>query len=172
MDLLTPAGGTLFWTALTFIILVLLLKKMAWQPLLNALDEREQRMQEHLQKAEEARREAERKLADYQAMLDNARQEAQEVISKGRKSAETTRDEIVSKAQADAEQIVDRAKREIHLEREKAVGEIKKTAGELSLAIATKIIKKSLNHKDHQDLIHDAVRDFAADLERDKGEVN
>jgi F-type H+-transporting ATPase subunit b len=169
MDLLTPAGGTLFWTALTFLTLVFLLKKMAWKPLLKALDEREQRMQEQLQKAEDARRDAERKLAEYQAMLDNARQEAQEVINKGRKSAETTKDEIVRKAQTDANQIVERAKREISLEREKAIGEIKKTAGELSLAIATKIIKKSLNPKDHQDLIHDAVRDFGSGR---KGEPN
>jgi F-type H+-transporting ATPase subunit b len=169
MDLLTPDGGTLFWTALTFLTLVFLLKKMAWKPLLKALDEREQRMQEQLQKTEEARRDAERKLAEYQAMLDNARNEAQEVINKGRKSAEATKDEIVRKAQTDADQIVERAKREISLEREKAIGEIKKTAGELSLAIATKIIKKSLNPKDHQDLIHDAVSDFASGL---KGEPN
>jgi F-type H+-transporting ATPase subunit b len=169
MDLLTPAGGTLFWTALTFLSLVFLLKKLAWKPLLKALDEREQRMQEQLQKADDARRDAERKLAEYQAMLDNARNEAQEVINKGRKSAEATKDEIVRKAQTDADQMLDRAKREISLERDKAIGEIKKTAGELSLAIATKIIKKSLNPEDHQDLIHDAVRDFGAGL---KGETN
>lgn len=161
MDLLTPSGGTLFWTALTFIVLVLLLKQMAWKPLLRALDEREQRIKEQLQRAEEARQEAARRLADYQAMLDNARQEAQEVISKGRKSAEATKDDIVRKAQSDAEQIVQRAKREISLEREKALEEIKKTAGELSLSIAAKIINKSLTAKDHQELIRDAVRDIA-----------
>ncbi len=171
MDLLTPAGGTLFWTALTFISLVLLLKQMAWKPLLRALDEREQRMKEQLQKADEARQDAERKLAEYQAMLDKARHEAQEVINDGRKRAETTKDEIVRKAQTDADQMVQRAKREISLEREKALEEIKRTAGELSLAIASKIISKSLNAKEHQDLIRDAVRDLASH-ESGKGEVN
>jgi len=171
MDLLTPAGGTLFWTALTFLTLVFLLKKMAWKPLLRALDEREQRMKEQMQKADDARNDAERKLAEYQAMLDNARHEAQELINKGRKSAESTREEMVRKAQGDADQIVDRAKRDISLEREKALEDIKRTAGELSLAIATKIINKSLNARDHQDLIREAVQDLSAS-KGDKGEVN
>lgn len=162
MDLLTPSGGTLFWTALTFVVLVLLLKRLAWKPLLRALDEREERIREQLQKADEARQEAEHKLADYRAMLDSARQEAQELIGKGRRSAEATKDEIIGKAQSDSEQIVERAKREIALEREKALEDIKRTAAELSISIAAKIISKSLKAKDHQELIRDAVRDVAA----------
>lgn len=172
MDLLTPSGGTLFWTALTFVVLVLLLKRLAWKPLLRALDEREERMKEQMRKADEAHQEAERRLAEYQAMLDSARREAQELISKGRRSAEATKDEIVRKAQSDSDQIVERAKQEIALEREKALEEIKRTAGELSISIAAKIISKSLNARDHQELIRDAVSNLGPQGGDDKGENN
>lgn len=160
MNLLTPDTGTIFWTAVTFLALLWVLKKLAWAPLVSALDERENRIRESLEKAEQSRAEAEQALAKYQEMLENARQESQELIAKGKKTAESMREELIQKARAEAEALLERAKREISLEREKAVDELKKLAVDLSLAATEKAIGKALTPKDHEMLVKQALKDM------------
>jgi len=160
MNLLTPDAGTLFWTAMTFLLLLWALKRLAWAPLVRALDERENRIRESLDKAEKSQADAEQSLAKYQEMIESARQESQELIAKGKKTAETMREELIQKAHADAEALLERAKREISLEREKAVDELKKLAVDLSLAATKKAIGKALTPKDHEALVQQALKDM------------
>ena len=155
--LLQIEPGLILWTVVIFLILTVVLKKLAWKPILAALDERENKIKESLEKADAAQKEAERMRADYETSIAQARQEAQELIAKGRKTAEATREEILQKARDEADAVLQRAKREIALEREKAVEEIKRTAGDLSVSIAAKIIGKSLSAQDHHELIQDAL---------------
>ena len=152
--------GLILWTIVIFLTLVFLLRKLAWKPILAALDERARGIRASLDQAENAKKEAERTRVEYEKMMAAARQESQELIAKSRKTAESLREEMAQKAQQEAEALRQRAARDIALEREKAVEEIKRTAGELSVAIAAKIIGKSLNAKDHQDLIKQALRDL------------
>jgi len=160
MDLLTPNVGLIFWTALTFILLLLILKKLAWKPILEALDARERRIKESLDKAAAAQRDAEKTLAEYRKMLEQARQEAQEIINRSRKTAETTKEEILAKSQEEAQRLLQRAKREITLEREKAIEEIKRKAVDLSLAMASKVIRKSLTPENHRELIEQSLEEM------------
>ncbi len=160
MDLLSPETGTIFWTAVIFLFLLAVLGKMAWKPLLGALNEREQRIRESLEKAEEAQRQAEKNIAEYQAMLEKARAESQELIERSRKTAEAMREEIIQNAKNEADRLVERAKREISLEREKAVEELKKLAVDLSLLATKKAIGKALTPKDHQSLIQEALKEI------------
>lgn len=152
--------GLIAWTVIIFGSLLLLLRKLAWKPIVAAIDERTRKIRESLERAEQAQQNAERMRREYDQMMAKARQEAQDMIAKSRKTAEATRDEIVLKAQTEAEALLQRAKRDIGLEREKALEEIKRTAGELSVAIAAKIIGKSLSSKDHQDLIRQALKEI------------
>jgi F-type H+-transporting ATPase subunit b len=156
--LLEPNWGTLFWTALTFIILLTILKKMAWQPILQTLGERERRIREALEKAEATQKETEAAMAQHQANLEAAKREAQDLLAKSRKTAEATKEEILQKAQTEANNLLERAKREITLEREKAVEEIKKQTAELSVQIASKLIGKSLSKDDHKQLIEESLK--------------
>ncbi len=160
MELLTPHSGTIFWTAVTFLLLLYILKKMAWKPLISALNEREKRIRESLEKAEESRRLAEKNMAEYQQLLDKARKESQELIERSRKTAETMREEIIQSAKEEADRLLERAKREIALEREKAVDELKKLAVDLSLAATRKVIGKALTPKDHESLIQEALKEI------------
>lgn len=152
--------GLGIWTVIIFLLLLVILYKLACKPILAGLDERTRTIRDSLQHAEHAKKEAERAKEEYEKMMAAARQDSQELIAKSRKTAETLRQELVDKAQQEAAQLLERAKREISLEREKAVEEIKRTAGELSINIATKIIGKSLSAKDHQDLIRAALVDM------------
>lgn len=160
MNLLTPDTGTIFWTAVTFLLLLWALKRLAWAPLVDALDERENRIRESLEKAEQARVDAEKSLEKYQEMIDNARQESQELIAKGKKTAEAMREELIKKAHGEAESLLERAKREISLEREKAIDDLKKLAVDLSLAATEKAIGKALTPKDHEALIKQALKEM------------
>lgn len=164
MNLLTPSSGTIFWTLVTFAVLLFVLRRMAWKPLVDALDERENRIREALNKADEAQKNANKALADNQAMLDKARQEAQELIVKGKKTADSMRDELIRNARSEADTLLERAKKEITLERAKAVDEIKKLAVELSMASTQKIIGKALSSKEHEELIRQSLKDM--------GEIN
>ena len=152
--------GLIAWTIVIFLILVLILRKLAWKPILEAIDERSRKIKESLDRAETVQKEAERTKVEYERMMARARQESQQLIAAGRKTAESVRDELLQKAQHEVDALMQRAKREISLEREKALEEIKRTAGELSVGIAAKIIGKSLSGKDHQELIQDAMREF------------
>jgi F-type H+-transporting ATPase subunit b len=148
------------WTIIIFLFLVVLLRKLAWKPIVGALDERTKYIKDSLEKAEAAQRAAENARAEYEAMMAKASKEAQELIARGRKAAEGTRDEIVAKAQAESEQLRQRTIREIDLARQKALEEIKHTAAQLSVDIAGKIIGRSLAAKDHQDLIRQALHEM------------
>ncbi len=158
MELLSPAQGTIFWTAITFILLLYALKKMAWGPVLQALDEREKRIRESLEKADAAQKQTEDALAKNQEIMEQARKEAQDLLNKSRKTAESMKEEIVQRAEAEAAKMLDKAKRDITLEREKAVEEIKAQTAELSVLIASKLIGKTLSKDDHKDIIDSSLQ--------------
>ena len=160
MSLLTPALGTLFWTALTFVVLLFVLKKMAWKPILQMLEEREQHIKESFEKADAARKETEQALAKNQEILEQAKKEAQELLSKSRKTAETAKEDIIRKAESEATKILDKARKEISLEKEKAIEELKSQAAELSIMIASRIIGKSLSAADHKAIIESALKNM------------
>ena len=155
---MTPNLGTFFWTAATFVLLLLVLKKLAWGPILQTLAERETRIKEALEKADVAQKETEEALAKNQEIMDEAKKEAKDLLSKSRKTADTTKEEIIQKAHSEASAMLEKAKREISLEGEKAVHEIRKQTAELSVMIASKLIGKTLSQKDHQDVIDDSLK--------------
>ena len=160
MELLSPALGTVFWTALTFVVLLFILKKAAWAPLIAALQEREVKIREALDKADAARKESEAAIVKNQEILDEAKKEAQELLSKSRTTAEATKEEIIQKAESEAAALVDKARKEITVEREKAVEELKKQTTELSISIASKLIGKTLSNEDHKDIIDESLNRF------------
>jgi F-type H+-transporting ATPase subunit b len=152
--------GLIAWTIIIFVLLLLILRRVAWKPIVGALEERTRYVKESLEKAEAAQRAAENARAEYEAMMAKAGKEAQELIGRSRKDAETARAKIVAEAQSESEQIKQRALREIDLARQKALEEIKQTAAELSVNIAGRIIGRSLAAKDHQDLIRQALSEM------------
>jgi F-type H+-transporting ATPase subunit b len=158
MELMTPSTGAIFWLILTFAALLYILRKLAWKPLLQMLDEREGQIRASLEQAEKAGQEAKKTLAEQSAILDAARKEAQEILAKARQAAEVTKAEVVQKATAEATQVAERAQREIQLSRDKAIADIKALAVELSMAATSKLIGKSLDKKEHEKLISESVQ--------------
>ena len=155
MDLFKGESSLIIWTIISFGVLLLLLSKFALRPLLDVMDKREKRIRESLETAEHARLEAERLLKEHEEHLAKAREESQEIIAQGKKLGEGMKQEIVDKAREQADSMIEKAQIAINKQRDEALDELQKKVAGLSIEIASKIIERSLNSKDHQKLIED-----------------
>ena len=157
MEMFKPEPGLIIWTLVSFFILLILLKKVAFPPILKGMKKREETIKQQLEEAQKTKKEAENLLGDYKRQLAEARSEAQKIINEGKSLGENMRKEIVQKAQEESNQIVKRAQEEIELQKQKAILELQEKIADLSIMAATKIINKSLNTEDNRRLVEEYV---------------
>jgi F-type H+-transporting ATPase subunit b len=156
--LVQPDPGLFIWTILTFLGLLALLAKLAWRPLLEALDSRQNAIRKSLDDAEQARRELERLNQESALILNKARAEADQIIVSGRSDAERLREDMRQKARTEADSIVKNAERQIQLETARALQQIRGEAVDLSVMIASKLIQRNLTKEDNERLIEEALK--------------
>jgi F-type H+-transporting ATPase subunit b len=156
--LVQPDPGLYIWTILTFLVLLGLLAKFAWRPLLAALDSRQNAIRKSLDDADQARRELERLNQESAQILNNARKEADQIIVSGRSDAERLREDMRQKAKAEADTIVKNAERQIQLETARALQQLRSEAVDLSVMIASKLIQRNLSKEDNERLIEEALK--------------
>lgn len=156
--LVQPDPGLFIWTILTFLVLLTLLAKFAWKPLLAALDERQQGIRKALDDAQAARQELERLEQESAQIIKKARADAETLITQSRVDADRLREEIRQKAKADAEGIMRNAERQIQLETGRALQQIRAEAVDLSVTIASKILQRNISKEDNERLIADALK--------------
>jgi F-type H+-transporting ATPase subunit b len=149
--------GLLLWTIITFIVLVLILWKAAWKPIVEALDARAEKVRFDIDNAERSRQEAEQLLAQHREMMNNAKNEAAQIAARSKEEAEKVKNDIIEKAHAEAKNIADRAVKEIEGAKDKALADIKTEVVNLSTEIASKILGKNLKPEDQKDLVEDAI---------------
>src|SRR6476646_4837032 len=154
--------GLFIWTIVTFLVLLGLLAKFAWRPLLEALDTRQNAIRKSLDDAQQARQELERLNAESAQIIARSRQEADAIITQSRADGDRLREEIRQKARAEADVIVKNAERQIQLETSRALEQIRHEAVELSVMIASKIIQRNLTREDNERLIDEALRQVQA----------
>ncbi len=157
MDLMTPEGGTIVWTIITFVLLSLILYKVGWKPILSILDERELRISESLKSADRAREEAEKKADERENIIEEARKEAHDIINAARQSADSVREDIIKQAKVEADKLIERAKNEIEMSRDKVMHDMRALAIELSMEATEKLISKNLSKEDHDAMIRAAM---------------
>ena len=155
--LVQPDPGLFIWTILTFLGLLFALKKLAWGPLLEALESRQSAIRKSLDDAAQARQELERLNQESSNILNKARAEADQIIVSSRADAERLREDMKLKARAEAEGIVKNAERQIQLETARALQQIRTEAVDLSVMIASKLIQKNLTKEDNERLIREAL---------------
>jgi F-type H+-transporting ATPase subunit b len=143
--------GLSAWTLLVFGILVWVLGKYAWGPILQAVEARESGIQSRLDEAAQRNEEAAKLLAEHREQLADARRQAQELVAEGKAVGENVRREIEDKARAEAQAIVERARSEIERERDQAIEALRKESVDLALAAASRLMQESLTQdKDRQ----------------------
>ena len=150
--------GLYIWAIVTFLVLLALLTRFAWTPLLKALESRQQTIQKALDDAEQARQELERLNRESEQIIRQARVEAEQIVVMTRVDAERLREEMKQKARGEADGIVKNAERQIQLETARALQQIRHEAADLSVAIASKLIQRNLSKEDNEKLIDDALK--------------
>jgi F-type H+-transporting ATPase subunit b len=156
--LVQPDPGLFIWTILTFLVLLGLLAKFAWRPLLQALDSRQAAISKSLEDAQQAKLELERLQRESAQIIREARVEAESIVSKSRSDAERLKEEVKQTARAEAATIVQNAERQIELETQRALQQIRHEAVDLSVMIASKLIQRNLSKEDNEKLIDEALR--------------
>ena len=145
--LVQPDPGLFIWTILTFLVLVGLLAKFAWRPLLEALERRQATIAKALDDAKQARQELERLQKESAEMMRQARVEAEAIIARSRTDAEALREELKQRSRAEAAAIVKNAEQQIQLETARAIQQIRHEAVDLSVTIASKILQRQVSRR-------------------------
>ncbi|HEY6807636.1 MAG TPA: F0F1 ATP synthase subunit B [Gemmatimonadales bacterium] len=154
---LTVDGGLMLWTLLIFGLLLVLLKRTAWPQILQAVRDREARLEKRLADAERDRTEAAGLLEQHKQLIGKARGEAQEILAKAKAMGQKEAEALLEKAHQEQEAILARAQREIGAERDKALVALRREAVDLSLAAASRLLEKNLSGAANQKIVEDYI---------------
>lgn len=157
MDIIIPKMQELIPALVSFLIILFIASKYVWPPITEMLDKRAETIRESLERAEEARIEAQRLLEEYKQQMAEARKEASTVLTQAKQAAEATRAEITAKAQADADDLIAKARQAIQGEKQAAIAELQASVADISIAVAGKLIGEELSSEDHLKVIEKYV---------------
>ncbi|MET2983861.1 F0F1 ATP synthase subunit B [Aureibaculum conchae] len=157
MDLVTPGFGLVFWTGITFLILLFLLRKFAWKPILGAVSEREDSIKNALLEADKARQEMQNLKSDNEKILKEARAERDAMLKEAREMKNNVISEAKDEAKAQANKIIEQAKSTIQNEKLAAITDLKNQVADLSIDIAEKVLKEQLSNKDKQEKLVESM---------------
>ena len=158
---LSPFAGNLgnaIWTLGIFLLVVLVLGKFAWGPVLALLQQREEFIHRSLADAKHDRDEADARLKEYTAKIQASRNEAAQIVEEARRDGERLREDLRTKARSEADRLIQSAERQIQLETSRALEQIRREAVDLSVMIASKIIQRNLSKEDNERLIDEALK--------------
>jgi len=163
--LLNIEPGLIIWTVITFVVLLIVLRKVAWGPILTALEQREQTIRNSLEEAQRARQEAAQLLAQHQQMLTDANREVGRLLEQGREEAERLRISLTEQARVEAQRLTETAQREIVREKQLAMQELKNTAADLAIAAAGHLLNTAMTGEDHRRVVTQFLDHFPERIE-------
>lgn len=161
MQLLTPGVGLIIWQTIVFVLLIFLLAKLAWKPIINSLKDRERSIQDALDTAEKARHEMSQLRADNEKLLNEAREERDRILREAREVAIKLREEAQAEARRASDKIIEDARAAINIEKQAALKDVKVQVALFSLEIAEKLMKKNLSgDKAQKELVETYLKDL------------
>ncbi len=152
-NLLEPHAGLMLITLAIFVVLLLILSRFAFPAILGAVEERERKLEEAIEGAKADRAEAARLLEEHRLQMEQARAEAQRMIGEGRAAGEKLRGEMLEQTRQQQEDLLERARRELVIERDRAIAALRREAVELAIAGASKVIEKNLDDQANRRLV-------------------
>lgn len=162
--LVSPSLGLMIWTLLIFAITMWILKKLAFPKIQEALDERAAKINESIDAANRSKAEADKVLEEYRARLKEAREQADDIVERARKAADTALAEATVEGREKREELIEAAKRDIEGETRRSLERIRKEVADLTVLATEKVTKRTLDSEDHKRLIDEALAevDFTA----------
>lgn len=158
-SLLDVNPGLIIWTIVTFLILLFILKKVAWKPILSALDQREKDIKDSLEKAEKAKEDAQRILDENQATLAKAEEESKKIIEQSRSYAENLKEQLLKESKEQAKKIIEDAAEEIDRKKDSAFEELKDQVAKIAVNAAEKIMKQNLDADKNKHIVDNYLKD-------------
>ncbi|MDA3859594.1 MAG: F0F1 ATP synthase subunit B [Melioribacteraceae bacterium] len=158
--LLDVNPGLIFWVVITFVLLLIILKKMAWGPILNSLNERELFIKDSIDKAEQARIDAEKLLEENKANLARAEEEAQKIIQQGREYSEKLKAQLLEESKGEAKKMITEAISEIERKNQEAFNNLKDQVADIAVNAAEKIIRVNLDKDKQSKLVDEYLKDL------------
>ena len=156
--LIQPDPGLFIWTIITFLVLLALLAKFAWRPLLEALETRQERIRKSLEDADRARQELERLQQETAKIMQQARIEAESIVAQTRTDAERLREELKQKAKEEADNILRNAQQQIQLQTRQAIQQIRHEVADIAVSLASKLLERNIAKEDNSRLIDETLK--------------
>jgi F-type H+-transporting ATPase subunit b len=163
--LLQPDTGLMIWTVVTFLALVFILKKAAWKPILQSLNDREAGIRRAIEEAQAARQAAEQLKAQYERDLAQGQEKSQAMLAQTAAEAQKLREKLLKEAEEDARKLAANTRRQLEDEKEKVMRDLRKEVAGISIKAAEKLVRNSMNAKVQEDLL----KGFFEDLDKQKG---
>ena len=162
--LVSPDIGLMIWTLVVFILSMIVLSKLAFPRIAEALDRRQRAIEESIESAERVKAEADQLIAEYRQRLTDARQQADEIVARARKTGEQAHVEAVAEARRKHDELLEQTRREIQIETQRAIQEIRSEVADMTVRATEKLTRKSLTDADQRRLVDEALSelDFAA----------
>jgi len=160
--LISPEPGLIIWTCITFVLLLAILRRVAWKPILGVIEERERAIRESMETSRQAREQAEAALEENRRILADARRAAGELIQRGEQDAEKVKSGILEQARREQEELTRRGRETIERETRQAVREIRTVAAELALAAAEKLVEARMDDDASRRLVDKCLDDLEA----------
>jgi F-type H+-transporting ATPase subunit b len=162
--LVKPGLGLMVWTLLVFVVAMVLLNRLAFPLIANALDKRQHAIEDSIDIAERTKAEASDLLAEYRERLKEARVQADEIVARAKKAADVHQRESTEKSKAARDEMIEQTKRDIEAETRRAIQEIRKEVADLTVRATEKVTRKSLDDGDQRRLVEEALNelDFSA----------
>ena len=158
--LVTPDVGLMIWTLVAFGITLLILRKLAFPRIAEALDKRRRAIEESIDAAERTRVEADQILEEYRERLREAREQSEEIVARARKAADRLEEESKENAKRTREELMEDTRRDLERETRRAINEIRQEVADLTVLATEKVTRKTLTGDDHKRLIEEALEEF------------
>jgi F-type H+-transporting ATPase subunit b len=159
-SLIQPIPGLMIWTVICFAITFFVLRKYAFGPIQQVIDQRRERIIRALQEADNARDEARRLLEEHKALLGKARGQAEEILAEARRVAEAQRERVKQETEADRQRRLEETRRQIEAETQRALDAIRREIADLALVAAEKVTARALDPQSHRKLIDEAIKEL------------
>ncbi len=158
--LISVTPGLMVWTIVCFLITLFVLKKYAFGPIQSMIDERQRRIRESIDEADNARVEARKLLEEHRALIASARTDAEEILAEARRVGDSTRERVREEAEVDRQRRLEETHRQVEAETRRALDQIRAEVADLTLIAATKVTGKALTDADHKRLIEESIAEL------------
>ncbi len=159
--MLQPEIGLLLWTIITFLLLVAILAKIGWKPVLKALNNREGKIKGDLERAEAANKEAERLRSELESKLGEAHKTMQDMLSQAKAEGDKAKSQILVTARDEAQKIVEKGRTDLAQETEKLKGDLRKEVAGLAVMVAEKALSHAVDNRVHEKILEDSLKEIS-----------